>query len=50
MPHNPKVYPDIKEVTDMSYKTILIHLNDPRRAAALLEPAIQLAKRYMLIS
>ena len=22
MPHNPKVYPDIKEVTDMSYKTI----------------------------
>jgi len=30
----------------MSYKTILVHLNDPRRAEALLEPAIHLATRY----
>src|SRR5262245_14398571 len=30
----------------MSYKTILVHLNDSRRAEALLEPAIQLATRY----
>lgn len=30
----------------MSYKTILVHLNDGRRAETLLEPAIQLATRY----
>jgi nucleotide-binding universal stress UspA family protein len=30
----------------MSYKTILVHLNDSRRAEALLEPAIELATRY----
>jgi nucleotide-binding universal stress UspA family protein len=30
----------------MSYKTILVHLNDNRRAEALLEPAIQLATCY----
>ena|SRR5205085_10945273 len=30
----------------MSYKTILVHLNDNRRAEALLESAIQLATRY----
>jgi nucleotide-binding universal stress UspA family protein len=30
----------------MPYKTILVHLNDRRRAEALLEPAIQLASRY----
>jgi nucleotide-binding universal stress UspA family protein len=30
----------------MSYKTILVHLNDQRRAEALLEPAIALATRY----
>ena len=30
----------------MSYKTILVHLNDKRRAEALLQPAIQLATRY----
>ncbi len=30
----------------MAYKTILVHLNDRRRAEAMLEPAIQLAKRY----
>jgi len=30
----------------MSYKTILVHLSDKRRAEALLEPAIQLATRY----
>jgi nucleotide-binding universal stress UspA family protein len=30
----------------MSYKTILVHMNDSRRAEALLEPAIQLAIRY----
>src|SRR5262249_40862988 len=30
----------------MSYKTILVHLSDSRRAEALLEPAIQLATRY----
>jgi nucleotide-binding universal stress UspA family protein len=30
----------------MSYKTILVHLHDSRRAEALLEPAIQLATRY----
>ena len=29
----------------MSYKTILVHLNDKRRAEALLEPAIQLASQ-----
>jgi hypothetical protein len=30
----------------MCYKTILVHLNDKRRAEATLEPAIQLATRY----
>jgi nucleotide-binding universal stress UspA family protein len=30
----------------MSYKTILVHLNDPRRAEAILEPAVELATRY----
>jgi nucleotide-binding universal stress UspA family protein len=30
----------------MSYKTILVHLNDKRRAEAMLEPAIELATRY----
>src|SRR5215831_7048650 len=30
----------------MSYKTILVHLHDSRRAEALLEPAIELATRY----
>src|SRR5215813_8706047 len=30
----------------MFYKTILAHLNDSRRAEALLEPAIELAARY----
>jgi len=30
----------------MTYKTILVHLNDERRAEALLEPAIALASRY----
>ena len=30
----------------MPYKTILVHLNDKRRAEALLEPAIALASRY----
>ena len=30
----------------MSYKTILVHLNDRRRAEALLEPAIYLANQY----
>jgi nucleotide-binding universal stress UspA family protein len=30
----------------MSYKTILVHLNDKNRAEALLEPAVRLAKRY----
>lgn len=30
----------------MPYKTILVHLNDKRRAEALLEPAIGLASRY----
>src|SRR5262249_2669583 len=29
----------------MPYKTILVHLNDKRRAEALLEPAIRLASR-----
>jgi nucleotide-binding universal stress UspA family protein len=29
----------------MSYKTIVVHLNDPRRAEALLEPAVRLAAR-----
>jgi nucleotide-binding universal stress UspA family protein len=29
----------------MTYKTILVHLNDPRRAEALLEPAVRLAAR-----
>jgi len=30
----------------MAYKTILVHLNDKRRAEALLEPAVHLASRY----
>jgi len=30
----------------MSYKTIFVHLNDTRRAEAMLEPAIELATRY----
>lgn len=30
----------------MSYKTILVHLNDSRRAESVLEPAAQLATRY----
>lgn len=30
----------------MSYKTILVHLNDERRAEAVLEPAMALARRY----
>jgi len=30
----------------MSYKTILVHLNDKRRAAAVLGPAIHLARRF----
>jgi nucleotide-binding universal stress UspA family protein len=30
----------------MSYKTILVHLNDPRRAEALLEPAVRLAIQH----
>jgi nucleotide-binding universal stress UspA family protein len=30
----------------MSYKTILVHLNDKRRAEAVLEPAIHLASRH----
>ena len=30
----------------MSYKTILVHLNDKRRAEALLEPAIHLANQF----
>jgi nucleotide-binding universal stress UspA family protein len=30
----------------MSYKTILVHVNDPRRAQALLEPAVALAGRF----
>jgi nucleotide-binding universal stress UspA family protein len=30
----------------VSYKTILVHLNDKRRAEAVLEPTIQLANRY----
>lgn len=30
----------------MSFKTILVHLNDSRRAEAVLEPAAQLATRY----
>jgi nucleotide-binding universal stress UspA family protein len=30
----------------MSYKTILVHLNDKRRTRALLGPAIELARRY----
>jgi nucleotide-binding universal stress UspA family protein len=30
----------------MSYKTILVHLSDKRRAEAVLEPAIGLARRY----
>jgi nucleotide-binding universal stress UspA family protein len=30
----------------MSYKTILVHLNDKNRAEAILEPAIALATRY----
>jgi nucleotide-binding universal stress UspA family protein len=29
----------------MTYKTILVHLNDPRRAEALLEPAVRLAAK-----
>src|SRR5262245_32415051 len=31
---------------DMSYKTILVHLNDMRRAEAVLEPAVRLAARH----
>ena len=34
----------------MPYKTILVHLNDKRRAEALLEPAVRLASRIMPIS
>ena len=30
----------------MPYKTILVHLNDKRRAEALLEPAVRLASRH----
>ena len=30
----------------MSYKTVLVHLNDQRRTEALLEPAVQLASQY----
>ena len=30
----------------MTYKTILVHLNDSRRAEAVLEPATQLATRF----
>lgn len=30
----------------MSYRTILVHVNDKRRAEALLEPAVALASRY----
>ena len=30
----------------MSYKTILVHLNDERRVEAVLEPAMTLARRY----
>lgn len=30
----------------MSYKTILVHVNDKRRAEALLEPAVALASRF----
>jgi nucleotide-binding universal stress UspA family protein len=30
----------------MSYKTILVHLNDTRRGDAVLEPAVRLATRY----
>lgn len=30
----------------MSYKTILVYLNDKHRAEAMLEPAVQLASRY----
>ncbi len=30
----------------MSYKTILVHLNDKRHAEAVLEPAVQLASRH----
>jgi nucleotide-binding universal stress UspA family protein len=30
----------------MSYKTILVHLNDPRRSEAILEPAVELATRF----
>jgi len=30
----------------MSYKTILVHLNDTRRAQAVLEPAVRLATRH----
>jgi hypothetical protein len=30
----------------MPYKTILVHLNDRRRAERLLEPAVCLARRY----
>lgn len=30
----------------MSYKTILVHLNDTRRAEAVLEPAVRLAARH----
>jgi nucleotide-binding universal stress UspA family protein len=30
----------------MSYKTVLVYLNDKRRAEAILEPVVQLARRY----
>jgi hypothetical protein len=30
----------------MPYKTILVHLNDQRRAKKMLEPAVFLARRY----
>jgi nucleotide-binding universal stress UspA family protein len=30
----------------MTYRTILVHLNDKRRAEALLEPTIALARRH----
>jgi nucleotide-binding universal stress UspA family protein len=35
----------MREVDAMSYKTILVHLNDKRRAEALLQPAIKLASQ-----
>jgi nucleotide-binding universal stress UspA family protein len=36
----------MEEARSMSYKTILVHLNDERRAEAILEPAVRLAARY----